>query len=156
MVDKNHGFSGSRDKHFSLTTVVYRQAARIVLFGMIVAGRAWAQQPSTKPPAPVIATPSVHKDSKRTSAPKHHWAELKWKASTAPGLEGYNVYRAAGSPTAKSELITRHPVKGTEYRDTQVEPGKTYFYTVTAVQKIKSRRVESEPTAQVTARIPSP
>jgi hypothetical protein len=120
------------------------------------AGLALAQQPSQKPSAPEALTPVVHEQETSSSAPKHHWAELKWKASPEKHVVGYNVYRAEGSASANAKLITPHPVKGTEYRDNQVEAGKTYFYTITTVQKIKSRLVESQPAALVKARIPSP
>ena len=126
-------------------------------------GAALAQETPKKPSPPVMTTPAVHKASSAPSATKHHWAELKWKASPGQGIEGYNVYRAdvgsAVEPSghaAKYELITPHPVKGTEYRDEHVEAGKTYLYAVTTVQKIGSRIVESDRTPPITARIPAP
>ncbi len=129
-------------------------------------GVALAQETPKKPSPPVMTSPAVHNASAPSASPKgtkHHWAELKWKASPGKGIEGYNVYRAdVGSAAkdsgsaAKYELITAHPVKGTEYRDGHVEAGKTYLYAVTAVQKMGKRVVESDRTPPITARIPNP
>lgn len=91
-----------------------------------------------------------------SNKPKEHWAELTWKASTTKAAEGYYVFRREDAPGARFESITPVPWKETKYRDTKVEPGKTYFYAVSAVQRINSKLVESERTPPVTARIPSP
>jgi hypothetical protein len=57
--------------------------------------------------------------------------DLVWAPVTDVDLDGYNVYRhEEGTPAAK---ITAEPVKAPAYRDTNVVPGKRYFYSVSAV-----------------------
>jgi hypothetical protein len=57
--------------------------------------------------------------------------DLVWAPVTDVDLDGYNVYRhEEGTPAVK---ITAEPVKAPAYRDTNVVPGKRYFYTVSAL-----------------------
>ena len=78
-----------------------------------------------------------------------HSATLGWTAD-ASSVSGYNVYDAAvsGGPYAKvnSALVT-----ATEYVDSAVQAGKTYFYVVTSVD---SSNVESTFSSEVSATIP--
>ncbi len=56
--------------------------------------------------------------------------ELAWERNTEPDFKGYNVYRsvAGGSRSKIADLIP-----APTYSDRQVESGKTYSYTVSAV-----------------------
>ena len=78
-----------------------------------------------------------------------HSVTLSWKASTTQ-VSGYNVYRATNSngPFSKlnSTLIT-----STNYVDTVVVSGSTYYYYVTAVD---SKGIESSPSNHVSATVP--
>lgn len=57
--------------------------------------------------------------------------DLIWAPVTDADLDGYNIYRhSEGSPAVKVNL---EPVKVPAYRDLQVVSGKTYFYSVSAV-----------------------
>jgi hypothetical protein len=57
--------------------------------------------------------------------------DLIWAPVTDADLDGYNVYRhEEGSPAVK---VNAQPVKVPAYRDLQVVSGKTYFYSVSAV-----------------------
>ena len=121
-----------------------------------------AQEVPARPAPSTASEPAVQQESppsaqpKEPKAPKVHWADLKWTASPTKGIVGYYVYRAVARPGANPQRITAVPVKGTRYRDTKVKPGTTYIYSISAVQKINSRWVESDRTPLVTARIPSP
>lgn len=89
--------------------------------------------------------------SQVSSKPISHSVTLEWTAS-ASAVIGYNVYRGTqdGGPYAplNSSLVTT-----TQYEDSQVQSGQTYFYVVTAVD---SNNVESENSNQVSAKIPTP
>ena len=80
-----------------------------------------------------------------------HTAILNWTASTSTVI-GYNIYRGtvSGGPyvLANSSLVT-----GTQYVDSTVLAGQTYYYVATAVA---SGNVESTDSNQVTATIPTP
>jgi Fibronectin type III domain len=82
---------------------------------------------------------------------KPHSVSLHWKASTSV-VAGYNVYRAEKSegPFAK---LNSSPIRETNYKDTGVQAGHTYFYKVAAVD---AKGKESEPTTQIQAVVPSP
>ena len=64
-------------------------------------------------------------------------------------VAGYNVYRAdPGSPLVK---LTSKTVSGTRYIDTKVEAGKTYTYTIKAVD---ANGNESKPSTSITVTVP--
>ena len=83
--------------------------------------------------------------------PKAHSVKLNWKASTSI-VVGYNVYRAEkpGRPFTK---LNSAPILKTNYEDTGVRAGHTYYYKVAAVD---AKGKESESTAQIQAVVPSP
>ena len=57
-------------------------------------------------------------------------------------LTGYNIYRhEANQPAVK---INTEPVKTPAYHDTNVAPGKQYFYAVTAVDTPGNESARSE------------
>jgi hypothetical protein len=79
-----------------------------------------------------------------------HSATLGWTASTSTVI-GYDVYRGtvSGGPyTLLSSLVT-----ATQYVDSAVSAGQTYYYVVTAVA---SGGVQSSNSNEVSATIPAP
>ena len=80
-----------------------------------------------------------------------HSATLNWTASTSTVI-GYNVYRGtvSGGPYT---LLNPSPVAATQYLDSTVTAGQTYYYVVTAVA---SGNVQSADSNQVSATIPTP
>jgi hypothetical protein len=70
--------------------------------------------------------------------------ELMWERSTASDLAGYRVYRAQGEGAFEKLADTRETPS---YSDRTVQAGKTYRYTITAVDKLAN---ESEKSAPVT------
>ena len=81
-----------------------------------------------------------------------HSVTLNWVASTSANVAGYNVYRSStsGGPYSKlnSALITT-----TNYIDTTVLGGQTYYYVARAVD---SASTESANSNQAQAVVPSP
>jgi hypothetical protein len=57
--------------------------------------------------------------------------DLIWASVADADLEGYNVYRREEG--AKALKLNSEVVKSPAYRDAQVDAGKTYFYSVSAV-----------------------
>jgi len=80
-----------------------------------------------------------------------HSVSLSWRASTSTVI-GYNIYRGtkSGGPYA---LINGSPEASTNFADTSVTGGTTYYYVVTAVN---SKGVESVYSNQAVATVPSP
>ena len=82
--------------------------------------------------------------------PVTHSATLSWIASSTPGVTGYNVYRAttSGGYTTPSNPT---PISGTQFTDSTVQPGQTYYYVVNA---INAAGVESPYSNEVSGTIP--
>jgi len=71
---------------------------------------------------------------------------LFWAASPEPDVAGYLVYRSTDSNLPKSQwtLLTRAVLTRTTFTDDTVDPGKTYFYYVVAVDLAGNRSASSE------------
>jgi hypothetical protein len=63
--------------------------------------------------------------------------ELSWTVASADRLVGFNVYRSAGEATGFVRLNNEDLVgpAETSYLDTAIEPGRTYWYRIGAVDK---------------------
>ena len=81
--------------------------------------------------------------------PGGHWANLTWRPSSSI-VVGYNVYRSDVSGSGYIRLNAT-PVRELSYLDSSVEPGKTYFYIVKAVN---AGGVESAASNETPATIP--
>lgn len=82
-------------------------------------------------------------------APASYSVLLSWTASTS-SVTGYNVYSSttSGGPYTK---LTSTPVAATDYTDSSVQPGNTYYFVVTAVN---SENEESAYSPQASAAVP--
>ncbi len=80
-----------------------------------------------------------------------HSASLSWSESST-NVVGFNVYRGtlSGGPYT---LVNPSPVTPTQYLDTDVTAGQTYFYIATAVD---SSGNESAASSEASATVPSP
>jgi len=65
--------------------------------------------------------------------PEEHRVRLSWTAVEAPDLAEYRIFRSEGD--AASALLAKIPADRTEFDDETVSPGRTYRYTVRAVDK---------------------
>jgi hypothetical protein len=84
-----------------------------------------------------------------SGAGQQGFIDLIWAPVTDADLDGYNVYRhEEGSAPVKVNL---EPVKTPAYRDAQVVSGKTYFYSVSAVDV---RGNESERSEEASESVP--
>jgi hypothetical protein len=77
---------------------------------------------------------------------------LAWQAVPDVDLAGYLVYRSTTGGRGHARL-TSAPQGATTYVDADVQPGQTYFYVVTAVDRAK-RANESVPSQEVSATLP--
>ncbi|HVB09505.1 MAG TPA: stalk domain-containing protein, partial [Bacillota bacterium] len=80
-------------------------------------------------------------------------AALSWSA--VPGASGYYVYRGTTTGGEGSTPLMDFPLTATQYTDTQVTAGQTYFYTVTAVFGGQVQ-TQSQPSAEVSVSVPAP
>jgi len=73
-----------------------------------------------------------------------HSVTLSWTASTSLNVTGYNIYRGtkSGGPYTK---LTATPVAGTNYTDSAVQAGQTYYYVATAVDNNNNESAYSDP-----------
>ena len=79
-----------------------------------------------------------------------HSVTLSWTASTSTDVIGYYVYRGASSSSLTK--LNSSPIPTTQYTDSAVTAGQTYYYAVTAVD---SSDVESTDSNVVSATIPT-
>ena len=77
-----------------------------------------------------------------------HSVELTWSASTSTDVTGYDVYRGLTSDGPYTMLTT---IVSTNYTDTNVQSGQTYYYVLTAVD---SNNVQSDFSTTASATIP--
>jgi WD40 repeat protein len=80
-----------------------------------------------------------------------HSVSLKWGASSSSGIVAYNVYRSTPGGTYTKIASTAGNV--TNYTDSQVTAGATYYYVTTA---LNSAGAESKYSNSATAIIPTP
>ena len=78
-----------------------------------------------------------------------HVVDLSWNASTSKDIAGYNVYR--GPDRSTWTKINSDLVAPTDYDDSTVVDGKTYYYAVTTVDIYGN---ESKKTPAVKVEIP--
>jgi len=71
------------------------------------------------------------------------FVDLSWSINLETDLAGYRVYRSEQQDT-RGAVITPEVLLAPAYRDTSVEPGHRYWYTVTAIDRAGN---ESEPSA---------
>lgn len=81
-----------------------------------------------------------------------HWVTLDWTSSTSTNVVGYYVYRAKQTGGAYSQLNST-PLAATKYRDTNVSPGSTYYYVITAVN---ADGIQSANSNVASAAVPNP
>ena len=79
-------------------------------------------------------------------------ADLSWSINLETDLAGYRVYRSE-QEGMRGALITPDLLLAPAYRDTSVEPGHRYWYSVTAVDRAGN---ESEPSAVVAVDVAKP
>ncbi len=91
------------------------------------------------PPAQLIAIPAAGS------------VRLAWNASPEADVALYAVYRAEGS-AALSRVATTQAI-ATTYTDRDVQPGRTYRYSVTALDRARQAN-ESARSSEVSVTVP--
>jgi hypothetical protein len=86
------------------------------------------------------------------AAPGTILVDLSWSINLETDLAGYRVYRSEQEGT-RGELLTSDLLPTPAVRDTSVEPGRRYWYTVTAVDRAGN---ESAPSAPVVVDVTQP
>jgi hypothetical protein len=72
--------------------------------------------------------------------------DLSWSISPETDLAGYSVYRSEQQDTP-GQLVTPDLLLSPAYRDTSVQPGHLYWYSVTAVDRSGNESAHSAPVA---------
>jgi len=80
------------------------------------------------------------------AAPESFAVELSWSISLETDLAGYRVYRSEQA-NIRGQLLTADLLLTPADRDTSVEPGHRYWYTVTAVDRAGNESAPSVPVA---------
>jgi fibronectin type 3 domain-containing protein len=76
--------------------------------------------------------------------------DLIWAPVTSADLAGYNVYRSEtnGAETEVMVKLNSEPAKSPSYRDLAVASGKSYTYSVSAVDVRGNESQRSEETSE--------
>jgi hypothetical protein len=77
----------------------------------------------------------------QTDSPAH--LELSWAISAEPDIAGYLVYRSDSQGT-RGERLNQDLLPTPSFRDISVQPGKHYFYSVTAVDRSGNESAASD------------
>ena len=80
------------------------------------------------------------------TTPESSAVELSWSISLETDLAGYRVYRSE-QENIRGQLLTADLLLTPADRDTSVEPGHRYWYTVTAVDRAGNESAPSVPVA---------
>ena len=107
-----------------------------------------ADSPHTKvaahdifPPAAPTGLQAVFSNTGQQS-----FIDITWNPSTEPDLAGYHVYRhTENAPPVK---INQDLVKAPAFRDSAVQPGTKYFYSVSAVDLRGNESAKSQETSE--------
>ena len=117
----------------------------------ICVGLVHVTPPILPPSAFAREVPQAKSPPNSDAKPKAHSVDLHWKASVSV-VVGYNVYRA-DKPEGPFRKLNSSPIPKTNYTDTGVQAGHTYFYKVAAVD---AKGNENESPNHIRAVIPSP
>lgn len=74
--------------------------------------------------------------------------DLTWTPATESDLAGYNVYRRDPGEYGPARMLNAEPVKAPAFRDAEIESGKRYLYSVSAVDLRGNESARSEETAE--------
>lgn len=98
--------------------------------------------PAVAPPAPPQGLTAIP-----VRAPGHSpEVDLSWEIGSEANLAGYNVYRSE-QPGRRGERLNRQALAAPAFRDTTVTPGRSYWYSVTAVGPTGNESKVSAPVA---------
>lgn len=92
------------------------------------------------PPAPQDLVAAFVPAASGTSA----YFDLSWSISAATDIAGYNVYRSE-EPARPGTRVNSELLLTPAFRDMNAAPGRTYFYTVTAVDRSGNESPASPP-----------
>ena len=81
-----------------------------------------------------------------SAAAPNSFIDITWTANTEPDLAGYNVYRHTGNN--QPVKINSDLIKTPRFADPGVQPGRKYFYSVTAVDLRGNESGKSEETSE--------
>ena len=92
------------------------------------------------------ATPQNLVANSLTSASGTTEIDLSWSLNLETDLAGYRVYRSE-KQSSRGQLLTSNLLLTPAYRDMSVQPGHSYWYSVTAVDRAGNESPASSPAA---------
>lgn len=96
----------------------------------------------TFPPAPPHNVVAVPLPGENNSAV----VDLSWSINSEPDLAGYRIYRSE-KPSERGQPLAVELLLSPAYRDIAVQPGHSYWYVVTAIDRAGNESAPSEPAA---------
>jgi len=98
--------------------------------------------------------PAVPQGLVAVLVPEQNTIDLSWQPDTEEDLAGYIVYRTGGEEARAWKRISGSvPIAGPAYRDSSIEPGRSYRYAVSAIDLTGH---ESKRSAEAQETVPNP
>lgn len=107
------------------------------------------EEPPPPPPPPPGDTTPPSAPQNVSGESDDQLVELTWSANSESDLAGYNLYRSESSFSSVSSMTPVNGgtfLSGTDYSDSELQNGTTYYYRLTAVDDNDN---ESGPSAEV-------
>lgn len=82
-----------------------------------------------------VFPPAVPQGLQAVADPESHAIDLSWQPDSETDLAGYIIYRREEGSSAAPVRISGAPQPAPSFRDLKAEPGHTYQYSVSAVDK---------------------
>ncbi len=156
ITDRNFDWEKTYQYHLAVVTVLPRDGEPAIEVEGEDSASVEVVAHDTFPPAAPTGLQAVS-----SASGQQRFVDLTWAANTEADLAGYYVHRrdptpphqraaSAGDPGEflPPHRITSELVKAPAYRDAEVEPGKKYLYSVTAVDLRGNESSKSEETAE--------
>ncbi|HSA93006.1 MAG TPA: hypothetical protein VLE48_08345 [Terriglobales bacterium] len=151
IVDRSFDWEKTYQYHLAVVTVLPREGETAVEVEGEDSATVEVVAHDIFPPAAPTGLQAV-----ASASGEQRFVDLTWAANTETDLAGYHLYRSdptpAGTGAAGEFLpprrITTELVKAPAFRDDQVEAGKTYRYSVTAVDLRGNESPKSEETEE--------
>lgn len=80
-----------------------------------------------------VFPPAIPAGLQAIADPEAHAIDLSWQPNTEADLAGYTLYRREAGSNAAPDRISPPAQPAPSFRDTNVQPGHTYEYSVSAV-----------------------
>ncbi|MCU1283779.1 MAG: Fibronectin, type [Acidobacteriales bacterium] len=141
MLDKNFTWENKYSyKVIGVTQVISRDGKQLAEFEGEDSPEAVIIAHDIFPPARPSGLQAVY-----SALEQRKFIDLTWSPNDDSDIAGYNLYRKASDENTAPAKLNSELIKTTSYRDEKISSGKTYIYSVTAVDARGNESPMSQP-----------